>query len=490
MRTLFSRIFVAFWLAMGLIVIATIAVAATVTWRRIALRETIDPAALTAEAEAALRNGGRPGLEAWLDGIDGAHPGVDVYVLGPDGDELLGRRMPDRLGRWLAREQNAVAAGATPAPRPVGQGLQFSASHLLASATISAAGSGAAAAADDATYTMAVAWFGSSVVDVLGSADIAILLLVFAVASSAGVAWVFAGHVAAPIKALQESTRRLAGGDLDARAHARACARVDEIGALARDFNHMADELKANIAARELLLRDVSHELRSPLARIRIALGLAERGTSTPAQHHQQLKRIERDVERMDVLIGEMMRLTRLSGAAPPTTTLRLDLALLVEAVVEDARLEAAADGKTVRCAAGSSLFVDGDAELLRRAIENVVRNAVRFAPAGGVIEIETAREGDAAVVRVRDGGPGVPDAELERIFEPFYRVAEARDRDSGGAGLGLAITARVMALHGGAARARNRPGGGLEVELRTPLSASDGADAPHADDERLEAAE
>jgi two-component system sensor histidine kinase CpxA len=488
MRTLFSRIFVAFWLAMGLIVIATIAVATTVTWRRIALRETLDPAALTAEAEAALQDGGRTGLTAWLTEIDGAHPGVDVYVVDPAGAELLGRRMPDRLARWLAREQSARAADATPAPSPVGQGLQFSASHLLASATITATGSGTAASADDATYTMAVAWFGSSVIDVLGSADIAFLLLVFAVLSSAGVAWIFARHVSAPVKSLQETTRRLAAGDLYARAHARACARIDELGALARDFNRMADELKANIAARELLMRDVSHELRSPLARIRIALGLAERGASTP----EQLKRIERDVERMDSLIGEMMRLTRLAGAAPPAAVARVDLRALVEAVAEDARLEAAAEGKTVRCVAASDLPVDGDAELLRRAVENVVRNAVRFAPAGGVIEIEAAREPGATVVLVRDRGPGVPDAEIERIFEPFHRVAEARDRDSGGAGLGLAITARVMALHGGAARARNRLGGGLEVELTAPLASGVGLDERMRDtgDGRLEAAE
>jgi two-component system, OmpR family, sensor kinase len=224
----------------------------------------------------------------------------------------------------------------------------------------------------------------------------------------------------------------------------KICRRRDELGILARDFNQMAGRLHSQIASKEVLLRDISHELRSPLTRLRVALGLAQLGDEIDVQHHH----MERDIERLDMLIGETLQLSRLSGAVPTFVNERVELGTLMNEIVRDARLEGSASGKSVSSCGVEDLRIYGNAELIRRAVENVMRDAVRFEPAGGTVTVSVRSDGAGATIAVRDHGRGVPRADLERIFEAFYRVDDARERDSGGSGLGLAITARVMALH------------------------------------------
>jgi two-component system sensor histidine kinase CpxA len=229
----------------------------------------------------------------------------------------------------------------------------------------------------------------------------------------------------------------------------------------------MAERLRALIESKEVLLRDLSHELRSPLARLRVATELARhQGTDLP----NQLDRIERDTERLDELIGHMLQLSQLDSAEPVRTRARVDLTNLVSEIVEDARLEASVAAKAVVWSPGPGIWVEGDPELLCRAIENIIRNGVRFTPSHSSLEIALVAQGSFALLRVRDHGPGVPAGDLARIFEPFYRVSSARERDSGGTGLGLAITARVAAIHKGTVRAENCRDGGLVVELTIPM--------------------
>jgi two-component system sensor histidine kinase CpxA len=242
----------------------------------------------------------------------------------------------------------------------------------------------------------------------------------------------------------------------------------DQLGILAQDFNEMAARLRSQIASKEILLRDISHELRSPLTRLRVALSLAQRGDGNIGT---QLERIERDIERLDTLIGQTLQLSRLSSGGPTLAREDIDLGELVNEVVDDAQFEASAVGKRLDLSFLPGLRAHGNFELLRRAVENIVRNAIRFAPAGSTIEISTQSTLGESIVAVRDHGPGVPEFDLERIFEAFYRVAPARDSDSGGVGLGLAIAARIMALHGGGTKAHNASDGGLIVELRFPSS-------------------
>src|SRR6516225_4205057 len=267
---------------------------------------------------------------------------------------------------------------------------------------------------------------------------------------------------------LQTIARTLALGNLEARVDEPICRRSDELGILAQDFNEMAARLRSQIASKEILLRDISHELRSPLTRLRVALSLAQRGDGTIGT---QLERIERDIERLDALIGQTLQLSRLSSAGPTFAREDIDLGELVNEVVADAQFETSAAGKQLDLSFLPGLRAHGNFDLLRLAVGNILRNAIRFAPAGSTIEISTQSTLGESVVAVRDHGPGVPEFDLERIFEAFYRVAPARDSDSGGVGLGLAIAACIMALHGGGTKARNAIGGGLIVELRFPFA-------------------
>jgi two-component system sensor histidine kinase CpxA len=238
---------------------------------------------------------------------------------------------------------------------------------------------------------------------------------------------------------------------------------------LARDFDAMADQLRTNRGATTQLLRDISHELRSPLARMRVALGLARQ---PPADFARQLDRLEREIERLDSMISQVLKLARLHGTDALLQRERFELDDVIEQVVRDANFEGAMKNCKINVRGAANCAVLGSRELLRSAIENVLRNAVRYSPNDMPAEMQVGRAGGGLEILIRDHGPGVPAADLERIFEPFYRVAESRDRDSGGEGIGLAITSQVMKAHGGAARAVNASGGGLEVRLSLPETA------------------
>jgi two-component system sensor histidine kinase CpxA len=286
--------------------------------------------------------------------------------------------------------------------------------------------------------------------------------------------FVLARHLSAPFGDLRTAAQLLAAGDLTARVGPPVARRRDEIGELARDFDAMAERLEQLVGAQRGLLRDVSHELRSPLARLEVALELArQRGGAGAAE---ALERIGRESRRLDELVGQLLSLARLESRAVEPDRENIDLGRLLGEVVADARFEAETSGRTVALVVGQPATVAGATALLRSALENVVRNAIAHAPAGTGIDVSLAVTaaagiGETAVITVRDRGPGVPEAELDRVFEPFHRVSEARERSSGGVGLGLAITRRAVEWHGGSVAATNHPDGGLEVTLRLPLA-------------------
>jgi two-component system OmpR family sensor kinase len=472
LRTLFFRIFISFWLAMAMILAGAIAVTATVAWYRIAMLDSINPGELINDATVALKNQGISGLETWLETVTSTHPDLDIYVVDASGKDVLRRTLPERIEQWLVLDggprqgkDGSFSASYWPygydwSPHGLTQShsSDFNRSHLLANPKI--------LGDDGSSYTLLVAWFGATPMDEIGADGVVYALFAIALAISAVICWWLARHISAPVAELQSSARTLALGNFEAQVDEKFCNRRDELGILARDFNQMAARLHSQITSKEVLLRDISHELRSPLTRLRVALGLARRGGGDV---ELQFNRIERDIERLDALIGETLQLSRLSGAVPTFVCERAELGLLLNEVVEDARLEAMASGKSVDPSTIRDLSVDGNLELLRRAIENVLRNAIRFEPPGSSVAVSTRVDASGATITVRDHDQGVPEPDLERIFEAFYRVAEARERNSGGTGLGLAITARVMALHGGYAEAHNAPDGGLIVELHFP---------------------
>ena len=281
------------------------------------------------------------------------------------------------------------------------------------------------------------------------------------------VSFALARYLARPFGALRETTRRLGVGDLSARVGGRAVRRRDEIGALARDFDAMAERLEGLVGSQRRLLRDVSHELRSPLARLRVALELARDRAGAGAG--EALDRIEHEAARLDELIGQLLLLERLEVGQPDVEAVAFDLSRLVGEVVDDASFEAAPAGREVLFESGAPVPTTGYPSLMRSALENVIRNAIRHAPESTSVEVVLAAEDGSVSVTVRDHGSGVPDEHLETLFEPFSRVADARERATGGAGLGLAITRRAVEIHGGSVAASNHPQGGLEVVIHLP---------------------
>jgi len=292
------------------------------------------------------------------------------------------------------------------------------------------------------------------------------LRLLAVLATAAAACYGLARYVTRPLTVLRGATRALAQGDLAVRVGPTMGRRADEFTELGRDFDRMAGRLDALVTAERRLLRDISHELRSPLARLNVALGLARQQTGAD---QGALDRIEREAERLNLLIGQLLMLARMESGVATVVREPLDLMAIVHEVVEDAAFEAKSRGRTVQITETCEALVSGDPELLHSAVENVVRNAVRHTREGTAVEVSLRRQGEASVViRVRDHGGGVPEQALPYIFQPFYRVGDARERGTGGVGLGLTIVHRTIRLHEGMVCAVNVPEG-LVVELTLP---------------------
>lgn len=310
-----------------------------------------------------------------------------------------------------------------------------------------------------------------------------------------------ARYLTSPVTKLRAATREFAAGNLNARVVPTLGGRRDELASLASDFDEMAEKIQQLLDSQRRLLGDISHELRSPLARLNVALELARQRSGDPAQG--ALERIQREAETLNEMIGQLLALTRLESGAEEISRTEFDLTALVREVVTDADFEAHARKRSVKLevklGSAAPAIVNGVPELLRRAIENVIRNAVQHTAEATEVNVELApdvgaqhavpsrseatqvgahhavtlrsaiTDGNTIAVVVRDQGPGVPAQALAEIFRPFYRVSEARDRESGGVGLGLAIAERAIKLHGGTITASNAPDGGLIVRITLP---------------------
>jgi two-component system sensor histidine kinase CpxA len=474
MHSLFLRIFVLFWIAMALIVGGSIVITFTIAAHEYEAPELQRRPAVAVQASEALARGGIVGLKHWLDANKNSIADRDLFIVGPDGVDILGRRLSQGAARRLEffnRDEFArdELANRDDNPRPPrGFGEPPPPGNIRPSRALPQI-----VAADGTAYTVVLVPRRPSIFGALSLPGISATILCIALVVSAFTSWWLAQHLSAPIRRIQEGARTLASENPEQenaglRVSAGLEGRKDELAVLARDFDAMADQLRANRSAITQLLRDISHELRSPLARMRVAVGLARQ---PPADISRQLDRLEREIERLDALISQVLKLARLTGTDAPFTRETFDLDEMIEEVVRDANFEAAAKNCRVLLQGSADAALHGNRDLLRSAVENVLRNAVRYSPPDGTVEVAVCR-GEDVVISVGDRGPGVPDADLARIFEPFYRVAESRDRDTGGEGIGLAITAQVMRAHGGSASASNRQGGGFEVRLNLPPGA------------------
>jgi len=288
------------------------------------------------------------------------------------------------------------------------------------------------------------------------------------------VCYLLTRYLTAPILRLREASQQLASGDLSTRASSTIADRQDEIGDLVRDFDAMASRIEALVSGQRQLISDVSHELRSPLARLNVALDLGRQRKGNDAAFDQ----MEQDLALLNEMIGRLLTIAKLDVSTRQVPMVQVDITELMSQIVIDASFESHAREVSVKMNAEGAYLVRGNAELLHSALENVVRNAIHYTMPGTSIEVllQSVRERSQSLVRIaiRDFGPGVPASELVNVFRPFYRVTEARDRQSGGVGLGLAIAERVIRTHGGTIQALNATPPGLLVEILLPEWGSD----------------
>jgi two-component system sensor histidine kinase CpxA len=282
-----------------------------------------------------------------------------------------------------------------------------------------------------------------------------------------------AHHIVAPIQGIQSAARRVATGDLSVRAPVEISRRHDELAALAVDFDAMVERISTLVRSQRDLLSTVSHELRSPLTRFNMSLALLRK--QSPPESEELLQRMERDAERVDVLMGQLLTLSRLEMGLSSDERDNVDLSQLVHEVVADGDFEAHSYGKSVRLEAVGDIFIEkADQQALRSACENIIRNAVRFTPPGTEVEVvlkaEIRSDFPQAVLSVRDHGPGVPEEALQQIFQPFFRVKLPHGpRRDNGTGLGLAIALEAIRQHRGTIIASNASPTGLEIKIVLP---------------------
>jgi len=459
MKSLFLKIFLSFWAALALSLVLAILV--TIALRP--ARHGIESQGLQTLAEAvnAYQSGGERGAHDYLEELWHTQH-VRAFVFDAKGHELAGRQVPP----WV----EDIRQGRPPREGPLHHRSWID--KLLPSRMIREA-----LTLDGKRYTLVLELPPGP--RVFGPHEIPGLGITIAIISSGLICYLLAWSMTSPVTRLRKAAQSLAAGDLSARTGAPKGGRGDELTELMRDFDRMAERIEGLVESQSRLLKDVSHELRSPLARLSVALGLARQRAAPEVAPELELSlnRIELEADRLNQLIQRLLTISRLESGTDGLRKTTLSLRELVEQVARDAEYETPGRGcrvTTPAADAADEFLVEADPDLLRSAVENAVRNATRYTAEGTTVEVRLERQQAAngekeIIVRVLDSGPGVPDEALQKIFEPFYRLDDARNRQTGGAGLGLSIADRAIRLHGGQLRASNRKEGGLQVEIRIP---------------------
>lgn len=447
---IFGKIFLWFWLALIIFVVATLALTSIYLERLRSIDNDQDPRPLihsyTQQARLIARQDGEKGLEAWLQQLDDREV-IPILLLDRNGQDLLQRKVPESILLPFTRRGDGMAR--------MGRGFRHRQGLIRFS--------------DGSEYHLVPDYQGVTLYRMLSRPRVLLIPLLLASLISGVVCWWLARYLTFPIKELSLATRRFAAGEMDTRVAPSFGHRNDELAQLGQDFDSMAEKIQQLLASHMQLIADVSHELRSPLARILIALGLARQKGAREIE--PELDRIETEAQMLDHLIGQAITISRLEAGSRPVDLETFNLHDLIQEIVDDADYEAQQNSCQITLACPSSLNVVADRGLMRSALENVIRNAVNYTAPGSTIDVAVAEIAtDAIRVEVRDHGPGVPENMLARLFEPFVRVDPSRNRITGGFGLGLAITQRAVALHDGKVIARNHPGGGLSVFLDIPL--------------------
>jgi two-component system sensor histidine kinase CpxA len=445
MTRLYWKIFLAFWVVIILTVAITVTVNSIVfrdeadSKRFNALRSSLE--GLTERAQQVLDDGGEQGLRDWLQARHGTLPVPPLLIIDSMGRELLGRPFPRALNpRYQGPNRGRMPRSG---PGRLGQ-LQL---HEIRGA-------------DGQSFQVLVPHFRPRLGGWMMQPQARAMFPLFLVLLSGAACLWLARYLTRPIRAFRAAGKSIAAGDFSARVGPAIARRSDEFGDLAVDFDRMAERIEELMASQRQLLRDVSHELRSPLARLQAAAGLIRQKTDSATG--PDLDRIEQEAENLNELIGQILNFVRLEGL---TTIERhnTDLVKLISDIVTDARYEGDARGRVIDFDSSDQFEINVDEPLIYRAIENIVRNAVRHSLERTEIGITEPAPGHVKIT-VSDDGPGIDPADAEKIFEPFFT---RRSPDgTAGAGIGLAIARRAIELHGGTIRARNGKKGGLRVEI------------------------
>lgn len=437
MSPLYRRLLL--WFCLANLVTLLVSIAVTERLARHAYARDPDWPRIATAANEAYVDGGVRGLDHWIERT--RHEGIAATLF--EGERNLSAHRPPVSPRLLRRLLAAEALELYPRP-----GL------IVATQQVSGR--------DGVARRLIAARLPRPPPPRLGQLLLIQVLLSLLVIGAVG--WWLSRSIARPVAAIGAAAQRVAGGDLAARVAAPWTAGADEIATLARDFDRMAARIEALVTQERRVLQDVSHELRSPLARLQLALELARRDPAAAAAH---FARAETEIERLDRLIGDALSLSRLESELPGTKAETIDLAALAQRRVEAARLDADARQVVLQLDAPAALELQGHAALVERALDNLLTNAIKFNRRGGRVWLRLRCTGDAVELQVRDEGPGAPEGELRDLFRPFFRGSNASR--ASGHGLGLALVERVARAHGGRVEARNAVEAGLIVTLTLP---------------------
>ncbi len=446
--TLFLKIFLWFWLAMALIVGAVTLVTRTLQTEPIVRQwQVIVGESMNVHSQTAAQiydAQGVAGLDVFLKRLESSERTSAVGFYRANGERIAGDNLQIDVSNTL---RDAISSGETEFER-------FETYFLIGKSTTLANGETAVLVAQRERPRMSSSY-------ALTTTQI---WQIAAVILTAGLlCYALANYLTSPIVKLRHAARQFAEGDLQTRLNIK---RHDELGELAREFDQMAERIETLVTSEKRLTQDISHELRSPLARLNVALELAraksDNGTKT------FIERIETESNRLNEMISRLLVLSKLETGSETFSRTEVNLTKTLEQVASDANFEAQANGKAVKILEKDQVKIFGNENLLRSAIENVLRNAVRYTRDETAVEVKLTRANKRAVISVRDYGAGVPETELANLFRPFYRVQAARERKTGGIGLGLAIAERAVHAHGGTIAAANTENG-LAVEIELP---------------------
>jgi two-component system sensor histidine kinase CpxA len=449
MRSLFLKFFVSFWVVIGLIIGAAAIGGFLYAEQLQEVIEDFEVGKSQQQAAAALASGGREALVKWREGTP-RDDGVIIFFIDESGSDISYRRIPFPVERMFERHRVRLER----LRRSNSDSDGGRRSRLLPQLT----------APDGEVLTMLVAptrapeafW---------NNQDIRVLLLIFALLTSGLVSYGLAAAVSRPVRKLRDATLSLAEGNLDARVAGSVRKRRDELGLLGREFDSMAERLQRGAKRQTELTRNISHELRSPLARMRVAVELARR----KAGDLTEFERLEQDAERLDALIGQILSYAKLENDNEQQGV-PVDIIDVLSEVAENVNFECEAERVRIESDIAGRTTIIGFRGALISAFENVVRNAIRHSPGESPVIVAVSSDHNGMHIEVWDQGPGVAEDELPGLFEPFFRTRESAERNgNGGTGLGLAIASRAVQLHDGEIKAYNLDDGGLAVRISLP---------------------